>query len=157
MHGHQSTETGLEAREATSVFERVLVPVDFSIESQAGIETALELKRRFGSQVCLFNLTTLGTNDDFRRGPKVPSAHHDLEREGKERLRILVEALVPGASSEVSVQVYVGEDVARWVHDVAIAWSATLVVLSSHPSHTVFRSLTEKIMRALKIPLLILK
>lgn len=157
MHEHATQSTEPDPQHAARIFDRVLVPVDFSLESQVAIDMALELKRRFGSEVCLFNLTTLGTNDDFRRGLGDGYTTTDLEREGKERLRILIDTLSPGASGDVGVQVYVGEDVARWVHDVAISWPATLVVLAAHPSHTVFRSLTEKIMRALKIPLLILK
>jgi nucleotide-binding universal stress UspA family protein len=157
MQSHQSARPEIDPQHSVRIFERVLVPVDFSVDSQAGIDVALELKRRFGSEVCLFNLTTLGTNDDFRRAVDSTGEPPDLERDGKERLRILVDALAPGASKDVTLQVFVGEDVARWVHDVATSWPATLVVLSSHPSHTVFRSLTEKIMRALKIPLLILK
>jgi nucleotide-binding universal stress UspA family protein len=167
MHANSSTEVRTaepqgparkaERQDSANAFDRILVPVDFSLESQTAIEMALELRSRFGSEVCLFNLTTVGTNDDFRRGLGANCSTADLERDGKERLRMLVEKVSPGASEGVGLQVYVGDDVARWVHDVASAWPATLVVLSSHPSHTVFRSLAEKIVRALKIPMLILQ
>ncbi len=158
MEGQLYTATpGSELDRAAEVFRRVLVPVDFTDDSHAAVYMALELKRRFGSDVCVFNLTTLGANEDFRRGLGAVYGTGDLEAEGKEHLRTLLETLQPGASADVVTQVCVGEDVARWIHDVAVAWNATLVVLATHARHAVFRSLTEKIMRALNVPVFVLR
>ena len=138
------------AERAIEIYRRVLVPVDFSHESHDAIYMALELRRRFGSEICVFNLTNLGVSgDEYSTG--------DLEIDGRDRLLDLLEMLKPGCGGVVQTQVCVGEDVARWIHDVATAWQATLVVLATHPSHTVFRNLTEKIMRALNVPILILR
>lgn len=161
MYDEQSATTApiplAEMQRSAEIFRRVLVPVDFSEASHRGVFTALELRRHFRSELCIFNLAEFDENDDYRRGIGHPYSTFDLVKITEKRLHDFLENLAEGISAQVVKLAFVGHDVARWLHDVASEWQATLVLVSTHPKHTVFRSQTEKIMRALNVPVLVLQ
>jgi nucleotide-binding universal stress UspA family protein len=152
-----STSPSAEMQRAAEIFRRILVPVDFSDESHRGVFTALELGRHFNSELCFFNLAEFDENDDYRRGLGHPYSTFDLVKITEKRLHDFLENLAEGTSEHVTKLAFVGHDVARWLHDIAREWKATLVLVSTHPRHTLFRSQTEKIMRALNVPVLVLQ
>ena len=57
-----------EAAEAKELFARVFVPVDLTPSSHLAVGAALELKRAFGSEVCIFQLAEEGGGDEFLAG-----------------------------------------------------------------------------------------
>ncbi len=144
-----------EMARTAEIFRRILVPVDFSVESHRAIFTALELRRRFGSELGVFNLTEFDENDDFRRGLGHEFSTSNLTVLTEHRIHDFLENLQPGASQGITAMAFVGHDVARWLSDLAKEWRATLVLLATHPSHKLLRTTTEKILRGLDIPVLV--
>src|SRR5205807_3371311 len=88
--------------DTSATFRRILVPIDFTGASKRALATALELQRRFGSEVCLFHMTELGANDEFLAGVGGTKATGtELVNEAVGRLQRFVENIFPGSSSLV--------------------------------------------------------
>ncbi len=138
-------------------FRKILVPVDMSTDSHYALEVALELQSRFGSEVEIVTLTEFGENEEFNRGLGAERTDDDLEDSARERLRRFVENVAPDAIDRVVCRAIEEVDLPNGIDHLATDWGATLVVLTSHDRPGVFRTLSEKIMKTLDVPVLLLK
>ena len=133
------------AFDAKLLFERILVPVDFSEGSRRALAIALELRRRFGSEVHLFWLTELSQNDQFLAGTGAAAVTpQDLVEAAEGRLRRFVDNLFPGRSSEVIAHARIGVDVVHAIAREARHIRTTLVLLAQEPKQAVFRTQVRK-------------
>jgi nucleotide-binding universal stress UspA family protein len=152
-------ERGDGTRELDAVidFRRILVPVDFAECSRRALATALELQRRFGSEICIFHLAQQGGADEFIGGLGNPTLPADLVTQTEDRLRRFVDNVFPGQASLVSCRAQVGADLVHAIDRIAGQWNATLVILGGHPHQGVFRTLTEQIIQQLDTPVMVLR
>jgi nucleotide-binding universal stress UspA family protein len=150
-----SDALGFDAR---SLFDRVLVPVDFSEGSRRALAAALELRRQFGSEVHLFWLTEASENDQFLAGTGAAAmSPRGLIEAAEGRLNRFVDNVFPGSAGEVIVHAKVGADVLHAIARTAKGMGMTLVVLAQQPKHTVLRTQIEKLVRELDSAVLILR
>jgi nucleotide-binding universal stress UspA family protein len=146
------------AFDAKAVFERVLVPVDFSEGSRRALATALELKRRFGSEVHLFRLTESSENDQFLAGTGAEAVSpRTLIEAAEERLRRFVDNVLPGRSGDVITHAQVGVDVVHGIARSARRIHTTLVLLAEEPRQALFRTQLEKLVKELDSAVMILR
>jgi nucleotide-binding universal stress UspA family protein len=156
MQSTQSTSTF--AFDAKTLFERILVPVDFTEGARRALATALELKKRFGSEVHLFRLTESSENDLFLAGTGAASlTPRELVQAAEERLRRFVENVLPGRADDVIVHARVGADVIHGIAREAKHTGTTLVLLAEEPRQTVFRTQVEKLVQELDSAVLVLR
>jgi nucleotide-binding universal stress UspA family protein len=150
--------TEVPSFDARSVFERVLVPVDFSEGARRALATALELRRRFGSEVHLFRLTESSENDQFLAGTGAAAfSPQELVEAAEARLCRFVENVFPGRSGEVVPHAQVGADVVHAIARSARHIGTTLVLLAEEPKQTLFRSQIEKIVQELDSAVLLIR
>lgn len=156
----QTTSTASEplAFDAKAVFDRILVPIDFSEGSRRALATALELKQRFGSEVHLFRLTEASENDQFLAGTGAAAiSPQELVDAAEARLGRFVENVLPGRSGDVIVHAQVGADVIHGIARSARRFGTTLVLLAEEPKQTVFRTQVEKIVQELDSAVMLLR
>lgn len=139
------------------MFQRILVPVNFSLGSRRALATALTLRERHGSEVHLFHLAEPGENERFLAGVggDAPMAGQGLIADAEQRLRRFVDNTFPGKSGEVAVRAHGGIDVVTALRKAAFETKATLVVLGARQRQTVFRTTLEKALRELDTPVMI--
>lgn len=143
--------------ESKELFSRLFVPVDFTMSSHRALGAAIELKRVFGSTVCLFNLAEDTGGDDFLGGLGDPRAPTDLVLDAEERLRRFLENVAPDVGTD-DIEVRACAD-ARPLDDLrrqAQRWRATLVIASADFQGGLFRSPAEKLVHNFFIPVLLL-
>lgn len=140
-----------------ALFRRILVPVDFSTESRQALAIALELQRKFDSEVQVITLTEFGENEEFVRGLGVERTDDDLEESAGERLRHFVEHIAGDAIGRVTCRALEEVDLPYGVNRCANEWGATIVLLTSHRTPGLFRTQCERIANALSVPVIVLK
>jgi nucleotide-binding universal stress UspA family protein len=145
----------LEENETVTLFERVFVPIDFTMESHRALAVALELRRAHGSALCVFHAAESTGSDDWLAGIGSPSVGGDWVTEAKERLRRFLTNVVPGAGEGIEVRSCLGSPV-RMLCEQAHLWRATLVVATASLHARIFRSPAEKLLRELALPVLII-
>lgn len=141
--------------EANAIFARVFVPVDLTPSSRQAVGAALELKRVFGAEVCVFQLAEVGSADEFLGGLGDPSTPNELVRNAEGRLRRFIENVAPAYAGAVDVRARAGVKPIESIHDEARRWGATLVVATT-TFEGVFRSPAEKLVRGFDIPVLLI-
>ena len=140
-----------------AMFLRILVPVDFSPESRRALGLACVLRQNFGSEIHVFHLTAFGINDEYIRGLGQPWAEADIREESKEQLRMFGESICRGLPC-IYHEAIVGDDVVHGISEAVDRCKATMVILPVvHPGKRLFASRSEKIARAVKVPVLFLK
>ena len=140
-----------------AMFLRILVPVDFGPESRRALGLACVLRQNFGSEIHVFHLTAFGVNDEYIRGLGQPWAESDIREESKEQLRMFGESICRGLPC-IYHEAIVGDDVVNGISEAVDRSKATLVILPVvHPGKRLFPSRSEKIARAVKVPVLFLK
>jgi hypothetical protein len=140
---------------AKEIFSRLFVPVDFTISSHQAVGAALELKRAFGSEVCVFQLAAEGGADEFLGGLGDPRTPGDLLSGARGRLHRFLENVAPGFADSVEVRAYVEAKPVEDLKAEARRWGATLVIAAAR-FEGVFRSAAEKLVRGFDIPLLLI-
>jgi nucleotide-binding universal stress UspA family protein len=144
--------------DAPSVFERILVPIDFTEGSRRALATALELRQRFGSEVHLFRMAETSENDRFLAGTGANGlSPQELIEDAEARLLRFVENVSPGRRDEVVVHAKVGEDVIHGIVRRARTIGSTLVLLAERPKQGLFRTHVEKLVKELDGAVLILR
>jgi nucleotide-binding universal stress UspA family protein len=143
---------------ANTVFQRILVPIDFSAASRRAVAVALSLRARFGSEVHLFRLAQSGENDQFLAGTGAAGASPDwLVSDAEGRVRRFVDHVVPGRSGEVIIHAAIGEDVLHGVVRMARRIGATLTLVPGEAKEGVFRSTIEKLIIELECPVMLVR
>jgi nucleotide-binding universal stress UspA family protein len=146
------------AFDGASVFVRILVPVDFTEGSRRALATALELRKRFGSEVHLFRMATASENDQFLAGTGADGlSPQRLVEDAEARLKRFVDNVFPGQSGEVIVHAKVGEDVVHGVARGAKTIGTTLVLLADEPKQAIFRTQVEKLVKEVDGAVMILR
>jgi nucleotide-binding universal stress UspA family protein len=141
----------------TVMFKRILVPVDFGLESRRALVTACVIKQQFGSEIHVFHLTAFGTNDEYIRGLGAPWTEGDVKQVSDEQIRMFGESICKGMPCSYHKSI-VGDDLVKAIADAADACNATMVIMPVvHPGRTIFRSRSERIARAIDVPILFVK
>jgi nucleotide-binding universal stress UspA family protein len=150
-------EQGTSESAAAATFRRILVPVSLRMPSHRAIQVAGELRRRFGGLVCVFHVVSSDENDHFLSGLGSATTRSDLRAEGSDELRQFVHDAAPAEADAVECEATVDRDYVAAIRAKAREWEATLVVLSpeSHPS--LLRAHSEKLMKSLDVPVLVLE
>jgi nucleotide-binding universal stress UspA family protein len=152
MHTHQPSPVTPNVAQSRSIFERILVPIDFSMASQRALGAALELRRQYGSRVCVFHVSESSTHDEFLGGL---GGAKQGKGEAEGRLHRFLENVAPGAAGELEIRTQVGAEIEAAIAEEAQAFRATLVVLPE--TRTTFgRSRSEKAVRKLAVPALVI-
>lgn len=141
--------------EAKEIFARVFVPVDFTTSSHQAVGAALELKRAFGSEVCIFQLAEEGGADEFLGGLGDPASPGDLVRSARERLQRFIENVAPTFADSVEVRASTYVKPMEDIRDEARRWGATLVIAAT-TFEGLFRSPAEKLVHGFDIPVLLI-
>lgn len=152
---NQVAETDAAITGARELFARIFVPIDFSQSSHQALGTALELKRAFGSQICLFQLAEEGGADEFLGGLGDPPTPADLVRNATERLHRFVENVAPELADSVEVRARAEVKPIEDLRYEAQRWGATLVVAAT-TFRGLFRSPAEKLVHGFDIPVLLI-
>ena len=155
----QSAEPVAAQREPTetAMFRRILVPVSLRKPSHRAVRIAAELHRRLGASVCVFEAVHSGENDHYLAGLGSPISRSDLLEDGRAELRQFVEDVAPAEANAIECDANLEESSMDAIRTKAREWGATLLVLSpeSHPS--LLRTHSEKLMRSLAVPVLVLE
>lgn len=140
---------------AVTIFRRLFVPVDFSMQSHRAVAVALDLQRTHGSEVCVFHWVASSGSDDWLGGIGSPAVAGDWVAETKERLRRFLENIAPGSSERVEVHARFGETI-QSIRTAAEGWGATLVIVSASVRPQFLRSPAERLVHKFGLPTLII-
>jgi nucleotide-binding universal stress UspA family protein len=150
------TEAPLAAPDTT--FHRILVPVDFSVESRRALSAALALNEGLGSEVHAFHLAEPGANDEFLAGTgAAPVTPSELVEAARDRLRRYVDDFFPAQAARVAIHAHFGGDVVRGIERAAREIGASLVLMAGRPRQSLLRTHMEKITRDLDGAVLVLR
>ncbi len=141
--------------QAIELFARVFVPIDFSPSSHLAVGAALQLKRAFGSDVCIFQLIEESGGDEFLAGLGATTTPGDLVRGARDRLRRFLENVAPAYADTVEVRASTDVKPIDDIRDQARSWDATLVVAAT-TFRGLFRSPAEKLVHGFDIPVLLI-
>lgn len=147
-----------EAPEETAgprIFDRLFVPIDYTLECRRALDVALELRRTHGSALCLFHAAESTGSDEWLAGIGSPSVGGDWVSEAKSRLRRFMANVAPDAGADFEVRSRVGSPVSTLAEE-ARSWGATLVVACASLHAAFLRSPAEKLLRELRLPVLII-
>jgi nucleotide-binding universal stress UspA family protein len=138
-------------------FRRILVPTDFSPPSRHALGVAIDLGRRFGSELRLFHARELPAYAFPDAGlPITPTVLESLEASTRSDLARLADE-VSRAGLRCSIATAVG------LHDQEICrhaaeWGADLIVMGTHGRtglrHVLLGSVAEKVVRRAVCPVL---
>lgn len=141
--------------DATTIFRRVLVPVDYTMDSHRAVGVALALRRQYGSVVCVFHTAESAGSDDWLGGIGSPSVGGDWVAEAEARLRRFLLNVAPAEAEGIEVRARMGAS-AHTLPKVVDDWEATLVVAAAALHRRFFRSAAERLVRDLDVPILII-
>lgn len=138
-------------------FRRVLALVDFDPLSHRALHVAVELRRRFGGSVCAFHVARSDENDHFLNALGSPITRSDLIEEGSAELREFVRDVEPEAADVIECDARPEEDYVRTVLAKVHEWAPTLVVVGREHKTSLLRTHTEKLVKSLDVPVLLLE
>jgi nucleotide-binding universal stress UspA family protein len=141
---------------ARIIFERILVPVDYSMGSHRAVGAALELQRALGSAVCLFHTVESETSTEWLGGIGSPAVQGDWVTRAEARLQRFVENVAPGSAASIELRARIGGETVRLVHDEARRWRATLLIVSAQVRARLFRSPAERLIHDFPVPMLVI-
>lgn len=156
--GSVSTErTDVDPRISTAseLFRRVLVPIDYSLDSHRALGVALELMRTHGAAVGLFHAEESSGSDEWLGGIGSPSVGGDWIAHARARLRRFVENVAPWALDRVELLASVG-DPRTGLRRVAESFRPTLVVVAADVAGGFFRSPAERLVHGSEVPMLVI-
>jgi nucleotide-binding universal stress UspA family protein len=154
----QSITTGFEPTlmEAKTIFDRLFVPVDYSMDSHRAVGAALELQRVLGSSVCLFHAAESDGTHEFLGGLGSSAVNGDWLVHAEQRLRRFVENVAPECGERIELRARMGGETVRLVHDEAHRWGATLIIVSAEVRARIFRSKAERLIHDFDLPTLVI-
>jgi nucleotide-binding universal stress UspA family protein len=142
---------------AAATFRRILVPVSLREPSHRAIHVAVELRRRFGGRVCAFHAVHSDENDHFLAGIGSPTTRSDVLEEGNAELRQFVREVEPAEADAIECSATMEDDYVAAIRAKASEWDATLLVLSPESHPALRRTHSEKLMKSLAVPVLVLE
>ena len=141
---------------AGSMFDRILVPIDFSETSRRALATALLMQDRLGSQIDLFHLAEQSANAAFLAGSGAHITVSDVADDARGRLARFVDNVFPGRAAGVRIHVEVGADLVEAIERAVREAGATLVLLPAGSRHTLLRNHVEKVVRKVDAAVMLL-
>lgn len=138
-------------------FERLLVPIDFSGGSGAAFATALRIADSWASEVVLFHAAGFDDNDEFLnalggdnwgRGDAIAATVHHLHA--------FADTVMPGSAELVRYDAVRDDDAVLAVAEACERHRPSLVIVGLHEPrrHRLRRSKSERIQRAVDVPVL---
>jgi nucleotide-binding universal stress UspA family protein len=140
----------------STVFRKILVPIDFSPESRSALITACEMRRHYGSEIHVFLMRGFGENDEFLAGLGQPRRRGDVEESARAQLDMFGRSICSGTPCLVK-DVLFGDDVVGGITRAVQDCDATIVILAVHKERSFFRTRAEKVIRELKVPVLLMR
>lgn len=140
----------------------ILSPIDFSSHSHEALQTAVDLAKRFGSQLLLVHAVPA-----IAKLPSATSIFHEAEfeqelhKDAEQRLKNLAEKLEKNGLQAVQTEVGIANDVGMEILRMADHHSADLIVIATHGMtgwhRLAFGSVAEKVVRLASCPVLVLR
>jgi nucleotide-binding universal stress UspA family protein len=142
-----------------SLFERILVPIDFSWAARDAFTLAMKLADQWSSAVVLFYAPGSDGNDEFLDYTGVPWGRDDVVGEAHGYLSRFAETVVPGSSERLVIDALRADDAVRAVADACERHRPSLVVLGTHARdrRRWSRSRAERIVRAISCPVMMVR
>ncbi|CAB5717097.1 Putative universal stress protein SAV1710 [Delftia tsuruhatensis] len=146
------------------MYQNLLVPIDGSAASSAGLTQAIELARAVNGRIRLLHViddvSFSFVMDAYAGQPG--SWLEDLHAEGT---RILADATAAVSQAGVAVDAILDDRLKSPVHDVVVSqaasWPADLIVIGSHGrrgiEYAMLGSSAEKILRKSRVPVLVVR
>jgi nucleotide-binding universal stress UspA family protein len=141
-------------------FQKILCPTDYSEPAQLALQNASELAAHFGAKLCVLHVVAPIPNElgvEAYTGFGVTDADHEaLEAAQKQLCDMLATQLPSQVRSYALTRLgHAADEIER----AARVENADLIVIATHGvsgwRHLVFGSVTEKVMRQVRIPLLV--
>jgi len=146
------------------MFKRILVPVDGSPTSRAGLKLALRLAKEHKARLCLLHVVdeTPIAQGEPMSGAAVDAMLESLRRAGR---GIIARASAAARAQRVRADAVTVEVIGRRVADMilrqSVRWKADLLVLGTHGrrglSRLVMGSDAEGVLRESRIPVLLVR
>lgn len=146
------------------MYAKILVPVDGSATSNAGLAEAIKLARLSGGQLKLLHVVDLQSFAMYSNaGVGLTPEVFDLLHQGGEQILAQAKASVEAAGLQAETSLY--ERFASRVSDAVIeqaqAWGAELIVLGTHGRRGLGRALlgsdAEQVVRHAPVPVLLVR
>ena len=138
----------------------ILVPVDFSPSSRQAVDEAVELAEKFGAKLYLLHIVPESSGLILPQGVTEQSLIDTNKRNATEQFERSLSDL-KSRGLKVTTRVEVGGDVAGTILDVIEREHIDLIVISTHGLSgwypAIFGSVTEKLLRLVPCPLLLLR
>ena len=145
------------------MYSKILVPVDGSDTSTAGLDEAIRLAKVLGSQLCLMHIVNEFVLDySFAPGTFGEDFFEALRKGGKEILDAAEKvALAQGVRPTCVLMESIGGVAAELIIEQAKEWHADLIVMGTHGRRGIFRlamgSDAEQVVRAARIPVMLIR
>ena len=142
-------------------YKRILVPIDGSATSKAGLKEALKLARTPGARLRLLHVVDESPILSLpEAGYSIDTVIEDLKRSGKALLASVAKsATAQGAKCETAMVESMGMRVADQITSDAKRWRADLIVIGTHGRRGVQRLLmgsdAELVVRNTTVPVLL--
>jgi nucleotide-binding universal stress UspA family protein len=139
---------------------KILVPIDFSASSHQALDAATELAEKFGSKLYLLHVVPEYPGYALPESVSQQTIISDGRQKADEHFKVSLAAL-KAKGIHATAHVEVGSDVAGNILDAIDREHADLVVITTH-GHSgwypqVFGSVTEKVVRLVQCPVLLLR
>lgn len=145
------------------MYSKILVPIDGSDTSTAGLNEAIRLAKIHGSQLCLMHIVNEFVFDyTFAPGPFSEDIIEVLRKGGKEILDAAEKLVVAQGIRPIRVMVEsIGGVAADLILEKAQEWKADLIVMGTHGRRGIFRlalgSDAEQVLRGATVPVMLIR
>lgn len=145
------------------MYGKILVPIDGSETSTAGLNEAIRLAKIHGSQLCLMHIVNEFIFDyTFAPGPFTADIFEVLRKGGKEILDTAEQLVVAQGIRPIRVMIEsIGGVAADLILEQAREWKADLIVMGTHGRRGIFRlalgSDAEQVLRGANIPVMLIR
>ena len=145
------------------MYSKILVPIDGSETSTAGLNEALRLAKIHGSQLCLMHIVNEFVLDyTYVPGQYSEDLFETLRKGGKEILNAAEKvALAQGIRPTLVMAESIGGVAADLILEQAKDWHADIIVMGTHGRRGIFRlamgSDAEQVVRGSTIPVLLIR
>ena len=145
------------------MYSKILVPVDGSETSTAGLKEAVRLAKIHGSQLCLLHIVNeFILNYTYAPGQFSENLFEVLRKGGREILDAAEQiVLAQGIRPTCTMVESIGGVAADLILEQARQWHADLIVMGTHGRRGIFRlamgSDAEQVVRAATIPVMLIR
>lgn len=145
------------------MYGKVLVPVDGSETSTAGLNEAIQLAKIHGSQLCLMHIVNeLVLDYSYAPGQFSEDLFESLRKRGSDILDAAEQLAIAQGIRPTRVMVEsIGGVAADLILEQAQQWKADLIVMGTHGRRGIFRlalgSDAEQVVRAATVPVLLIR